>query len=89
MFHNVVIGKPLVEPWKLISTSQEDFEKNDRSDTLFTEERFLQAILVTAGVVSSRSEVRRNKPELWKSLDEVDCIWVKWGKHRIFIVIGE
>ena len=89
MFHNVVIGKPLVEPWKLISTSQEDFEKNDRSDTLFTKEHFLPAILVAAGVVSSRSEVRRNKPELWKSLDEVDCMWVRWGKHRIFIVIGE
>ena len=89
MFHNIVIGKPLVEPWELISTSEKDFEKDDRSDTLFTEERFLPAILVMAGVVPSRSEVRRNRPELWRNLEEVDCIWVKWGKHRIFIVIGE
>ena len=27
MFHNIVIGKPLIEPWKLISNSEEEFEK--------------------------------------------------------------
>ena len=89
MFHNIVIGKPLVEPWELISTSKKEFEQFDRRDTLFTEERFLPAVLVEAGVVKSRGEVKRNKPELCISLDYLDCLWVKWGKQRIFIIVGE
>ena len=89
MFHNIVIGKPLAEPWELISNSEEEFEKDDRRDTLFTNERFLPALLVDAGVVKSRSEVKRNKPELCKELIEPDCFWVKWGKQRIWIVVGE
>lgn len=89
MFHNVVIGKPLVEPWELISSSKEEFEKFDKRETLFTNERFLPAILVEAGVVPSRGEVRRNKPELCKTLNELDCIWIKWGKKKIYIIVGE
>lgn len=89
MFHNIVIGRPLVDPWKLISKSKEEFNKFDKSDTLFTDERFLPAALVEAGVVSSRSEVRRNKPDLCISLDTPDCIWLKWGKQKIYIVVGE
>ena len=82
MFQNVVIGKPLVDPKELLG------EFNER-DTLFTEERWLPAVLVEAGVAPSRSEVQRNKPELCRSLDELDCIWVKWGKKRLFIIVGQ
>lgn len=89
MFHNVIIGKPLVEPWELISESKEEFEQFDKRNTLFTNERFLPAILVEAGIASSRGEVRRNQPKLCVSLDKLDCIWIKWGKHRIYIVIGK
>lgn len=89
MFHNIVIGKPLVDAWTLISSTEEEFEKFDKKDTLFTEERFLPALLVDAGIVKSRSEVKRNKPELCISLDNLDCIWVKWGKQKIFIIVGE
>ena len=89
MFHNVVIGTPLVEPWELFSTSKEDFEKFELKDTLFTDERFLPAVLVEAGVVPSRNEVRRNKPELYKFLNGPDFIEVKWGKNKIFIAVGK
>jgi len=89
MFHNIVIGKPLVDIWSLISNSEEEFEKFDKKDTLFTEERFLPALLVEAGIVKSRSEVRRNKPELCITLNDLDCLWIKWGKQRIFIIVGE
>ena len=89
MLHNIVIGVPLVEPWKLISVSEEEFEKFDKRDTLFTNNRFLPAILVEAGIVSSRGEVRRNKPELCTELTNLDCLWVKWGKQKIYIVVGE
>lgn len=89
MFHNIVIGKPLVDAWTLISSTEEEFEKFDKKDTLFTQERFLPALLVDAGVVKSRGEVKRNKPELCITLNNLDCIWVKWGKQRLFIIVGE
>lgn len=88
MFHNVVIGKPLIDVWQLISLTEEDFVENDKKYTLFTNERFLPAILVEMGVTKSRSEVRRNKPELCIMLDKPDCLWVKWGKHKLYIVVG-
>ena len=72
MYHIIVIGKPLVEPSHLISTSEEEWEKFDKRDTLFTNERYLSAVLVEAGVAKSRSEVRKNRPELNISLEEED-----------------
>lgn len=89
MIQNIVIGKPLVEPWSLISYNKEDFEKNDKEYTMFTEERFLPTLLVNAGVVKSKSEIKRNKPEFWITLDTLDCLWVKWGKNKIYIIVGE
>lgn len=89
MFHNIVIGQPLVDASTLLSRNQEEWERFDKKDTLFTNERFLPAALVEAGVVKSRNEVRRNKPELCKELIEPDCFWVKWGKQRIYIIVGE
>lgn len=88
MFQNIIIGTPLIEPWKLISENEKEWEQFDRKTTLFTEERFLPAVLVEAGVVKSRGEVRRNKPELVQTLDELDCLWVKWGKKKIYIIVG-
>ena len=88
MFYNVVIGEPLIDAWQLISLSKDDFEKNDKRYTLFTNERFLPAVLVEAGVVKSKSEVRRNKSDLCITLDKPDCLWVKWGKHKIYIIVG-
>ena len=89
MFQNVVIGKPLVEPWKLISETEEEFNKFDKRETLFTEERFLPSILVESGVTTSRSEVRRNRQDLWIDLNDVDCLNIKFGKKRLFIIVGE
>ena len=45
--------------------------------------------MVDLGVVKSTSEVRRNRKELFISLDSLDYKEVKWGKHRLFILIGE
>lgn len=89
IYHNVIIGKPLIEPWKLISQNRTKWETSDEKDTLFTDERFLPAILVEAGIVPSKNEVRRNRPDLVKTLQQTDCIWVKWGKKRIYIVVGK
>ena len=89
MIQNIVIGKPLVEPWSLISLSEEDFKKNDKEYTMFTKERFLPTLLVNAGIVKSKSEVKRKKPEFWITIDKLDCLWVKWGKNKIYIIVGE
>ena len=67
----------------------EDWVKNERSQTYFTDERFLPAVLKEAGIVPSTSEVRRNRPELMITVDKPDCFWVKWGKKRVYIVVGE
>lgn len=89
MFHNVVIGKSTVDPSLLLANDYKDWEENEKKDTLFTDTRFLPAVMKEAGVVSSISEVRRNRPELCITLDQVDCINLKWGKKRLYIIVGE
>lgn len=89
MFRNVVIGKPICDVKLLIGYDEDDFEKNEKEYTLFTETRFLPAIMKEAGVVKSANEVRRNKPELCITLDKLDCINIKWGKKFLYIVVGE
>ncbi|MCI7527286.1 MAG: hypothetical protein MSA65_03160 [Mollicutes bacterium] len=89
MYHNVVIGKPLVPPQDLIAFDNKDWEENEKRYTLFTENRFLPAIMKEAGIVKSIGEVRRNRPEFIINLDKLDCLWIKWGKHFIYIVVGE
>lgn len=89
MIQNVVIGNPLVSPEFLLATNKDDWENNEKSQTLFTEERNLPAILKEAGIVPSISEVRRNRPELMIKLETPDCFWVKWGKKRVYIIVGE
>ena len=82
IFQNIVIRTPLIEPWKLISIDEKEWNEFDKQYTLFTEERFLPKLLVDAGVAKSNSEVRRNKPEFVKTLDSLDCLEIKWGKKK-------
>lgn len=89
MFQNVVIGKPIVDVESLLAADKNDWEENEKKNTLFTETRFLPAIMKEAGIVQSTSEVRRNKPELMINLNELDCINLKWGKKYLYIVVGE
>lgn len=89
MFHNVVIGKPLIEPWVLLAHDIQDWLETEEKDTLFTDTRFLPAIMKEAGVVSSTGEVRRNRPEYCINLNEIDCVNVKWGKKRLYIIVGK
>ena len=84
---NVVIGKPICEPWQMFCNTEDEWE-SEKANTIFTEERFLPRILVVCGVVKSINEVRRNKPDLVKNLDKPDFIEVKWGKSRVFIQVG-
>ena len=89
MIDNIVIGKILVEPHLLFAKDENDWEKNIKARTHFTEERFLPRLLVEVGAVKSVSEVRRNQPKLMVTLDEIDFITVKWGKRILSIAIGQ
>ena len=89
MFRNVVIGTPLVEPLELLAASKEDWNESEKEATLFTSERSLPRILKQAGVVNSTSEVRKNRKDLVIDLNEPDFVTVKWGKKRLFILVGE
>lgn len=89
MFQNVVIGTPLVPPSEILAFDERDWEENEKKVTLFTETRFLPAVMKEAGIVSSTGEVRRNQPKLVITLDMPDFIELKWGKKRLFIVVGK
>lgn len=88
MIKNIIIGKPIVHPKYIFCNEDSEWEEVEK-ETLFTEERFLPKIMVDLGVVKSTSEVRRNRKELFVSLDSLDYKEIKWGKHRLFILIGE
>ena len=45
--------------------------------------------MVMSGMVKSKSEVRRNKPQLCIKLNDLDCIMIKCAKQRLYIVVGE
>lgn len=89
---NVIVGKvglPIIDEVELLALNKEDFEQTEKEKTLYTNERYLPKILVEIGVVKSTSEVRRNKPQFNITLDEVGYREIKWGKRKIFIVVGE
>lgn len=88
-FENVVVGKPIVEPKSIFAFDEKDWDYVEKEKTFFTEERRLPQILKDIGVVPSIAEVRRNKPQLNIVLDKLDFITVKWGKRKIFILVGE
>ncbi len=88
MFQNVVVGTPNIEPSRLFGFDDKDWDENEKDLTLFTETRFLPAIMKEAKIVSSTSEVRRNRPELFRNLEKEDFICIKWGKKQLWILVG-
>lgn len=77
-----------MHPKELIALSDKDWWENEKNKTMFTDIRFLPDIMKKAGLVDSMSEVRRNRPELVKTLNDIDCVMIRWGKKRLFIVVG-
>ena len=77
---NVVIGQPIVEPHHLYG---------DEEIHLVTNERFLPKILVEIGFFKSNSEVRKNGPDLFVELNELDFKHIKVGKNHLWLTIGE
>lgn len=86
---NIVIGKPIVDEWMIFGLDKNDWETVEKDKTMWTEERNLAAIMKELGIVKSVSEVRRNKPQLVVPLTNLDYLEIKWGKHRLFVLVGE
>lgn len=85
---NIVIGRPLVEPKEIFAFNDADWENVEGPKTFFTSERNLAAVLKEIGVVKSISEVRRNKPQLCVTLEDLDFFKIKWGKRFFFVLVG-
>ena len=88
---NIVIGTPIVEPSSMFALDEDDWNSIEREKTYFTSERFLPRILVDLGIYPSVNEIRRNKPELVRTLDSLDFIdglKVK-KKKKLWILVGE
>lgn len=85
---NVVIGIPIVDITHFLGKNIEDWENIEKEKTFFTEERYLPNILLELGIVKSKGEIRRNKPELMINLDYLDFKEIKWGKRKLFILVG-
>lgn len=77
----IVIDKPLLSP--------EYLGFNDgTARTLFTSKRYLPELLVEIGFFKSKGEVRRNRPDLDKTLDKPDMLEIKIGKRWLWILVG-
>ena len=88
---NIIIGKPVAEPSTMFVADEDDWERNEKEKTYYTDERFLPKILIDIGIYPSVSEIRRNKPELMVSLDKLDFIdnLKASKKRRLWILVGE
>jgi hypothetical protein len=86
---NIVIGKPIASEASMFALNEEDWEQVEKEKTYWTEERNLAVILKELGIVKSVSEVRRNKPQLYIKLDKLDYMEIKWGKRKLFVLVGE
>lgn len=86
---NIVIGNPIVEPSSIFGKDEEDWILFEQEKTYFTSERFLPRILVDLGIAPSISEVRRNRKDLVITLEQLDYLEIKYGKRRLFILVGK
>ena len=76
---NIVIGNPLVTIEDIFGDEKVEIET----------ERFLPKILVKRGIFKSTSQVRKNRPDLGRNLDDIGFEEIKVGKRHLFILIGE
>lgn len=86
---NIVIGKPIVDEKTMFAIDDNDWEKIEKEKTFWTEQRHLPTLLKELEIVKSASEVRRNKPGLCIKLENLDFLEIKWGKRKLWILVGE
>ena len=75
----------MVSEIDLFALNEDDWERVEKEKTFYTEERFLPKILVELGFYPSVSEIRRNRPDLMVTLDNIDFIDKLQMKKREWI----
>ena len=92
MINNVIIGEILCEPHHLFSFDEAEWNEVDKAETLVTEERYLPKILELVIGVKAK-EIRRNRPDLDISLNDIGFFMVSYGKNKnkrhVWIAIGK
>lgn len=83
---NIVIGKPIIGLWQLLGEPEDHASFTDT--TVFDAERYLPRLLAKYGIMKSTSEVRRNRPDLIRTLDKLECFDLKIGKKKLYIIVG-
>ena len=76
---NVIVGKPIVDEKGIFYDEKVD---------LYTKDRFLPSILVELGIFKSNSEVRKNRHDLFRELNDLDFEHIKIGKKDIWLLVG-
>ena len=89
MIENIIIGKPLVDEYLLFAPNEVEWFINEIRKTAWDEERFLPKLLVKYNFMKSISEVKRNRQDLWITLDKIDFLQFKIGQRKIWICVGE
>lgn len=84
---NIIIKKPLVDLSVLLGDWNNKIP--DGEVNVFEEETFLPKILVKHGFFKSTSQLRKNRPDLWRELNKVDFEELKIGHKRVWLVVGE
>jgi hypothetical protein len=76
---NIVIGKPIVDLDKLGIRPNEN--------TVFeNEEVFIPRILKKYGFFKSTSQVKKNRPDLWREVKDLEMIKLEIGHKRVWLI---
>ena len=81
MIENIVIGEPLVT-LDLLLGDELNPNYNWREVTTLDDERFLPKLLVKHGFALSVRELRRNRKDLFISMEKPDFLEIKIGKKK-------
>jgi hypothetical protein len=84
---NIIIKTPLVDLSILLSDWNNKIPDSDI--TVYDDETFLPRLLVKYEFFKSTSQLRKNRPDLWRELDRVDFEELKIGHKRVWLVVGE
>lgn len=84
---NIVLKDSQADPFDLLSDGTIADWKSELEKTWYgCEEVFLPNILVTLNVFQSKSQIRKNRPDLWREIEAGKYEEIKVGKKKLFIV---
>ena len=77
----------IISPKFSVDTARQIVQNNPRvigvAVVLHTSENWLPLILTQTGFFTSNSEVKRNRPDLWREVEPNEVVKLKWAEIRI------